>query len=96
MAKTQEELNALKQEYETVINKLQELTEDELSQVAGGNPLEVLPIAIIELLYGGNRCEICEDQPHKYALKNHYMNKHGMSYEEAMAYVPPELRDKQW
>ena len=37
MAKTQEELNALKQEYETVTNKLQELTENELSEVTGGS-----------------------------------------------------------
>ena len=37
MAKTQEELNELKNEYETLNNKLQELTEDELMQVAGGD-----------------------------------------------------------
>ena len=36
MAKTQEELNELKNEYETLNNKLQELTEDELMQVTGG------------------------------------------------------------
>ena len=36
MAKTQEELNELKNEYELVTNKLKELTEDELKQVAGG------------------------------------------------------------
>ncbi|MBQ0036895.1 MAG: bacteriocin [Firmicutes bacterium] len=36
MAKTQEELNQLKEEYETLTNKLKELTEDELKQVAGG------------------------------------------------------------
>ena len=38
MAKTQEELNQLKTEYETLTNKLQELTEDELKQVTGGYP----------------------------------------------------------
>ena len=38
MAKTQEELNQLKNEYESLANKLQELTEDELKQVTGGYP----------------------------------------------------------
>ena len=36
MAKTQEELNQLKNEYETLNNKLNELTEDELKSVTGG------------------------------------------------------------
>ena len=34
--KTQEELNALKEEVEIVSKKLQELTEEELAQVIGG------------------------------------------------------------
>ena len=34
--KTQEELNALKEEYESLNNKLQELNEEELKQVTGG------------------------------------------------------------
>ena len=37
MAKTQEELNALKEEVETLNEKLHELTEDELAQVSGGS-----------------------------------------------------------
>lgn len=37
MAKTKEELNTLKTEYETLNNKLKELNEDELKQVIGGN-----------------------------------------------------------
>ena len=37
MAKTQEELNALKEEVETLNNKLKELTDEELAQVTGGN-----------------------------------------------------------
>ena len=37
MAKTKEELNELKNEYETLNNKLKELTEEELSEVTGGN-----------------------------------------------------------
>ena len=36
MAKTQEELNAIKKEIETLNNKLKELTDEELKQVAGG------------------------------------------------------------
>ena len=42
MAKTKEELNALKNEYEALNNKLQELTEDELMLVTGGNWFDVL------------------------------------------------------
>ena len=34
--KTKEELNALKEEIESLSKKLTELTEDELTQVAGG------------------------------------------------------------
>ena len=34
--KTKEELNALKEEVETLNKKLHELTEEELAQVAGG------------------------------------------------------------
>ena len=34
--KTKEELNALKEEVETLIKKLAELTEEELAQVSGG------------------------------------------------------------
>ena len=34
--KTKEELNALKEEVETVSKKLHELTDEELAQVAGG------------------------------------------------------------
>ena len=37
MAKTQEELNQLKIEYEALNNKLNELSEDELGYVTGGN-----------------------------------------------------------
>ena len=39
MAKTQEELNLLKIEYETVTNKLKELNEDELKQITGGEDI---------------------------------------------------------
>ena len=37
--KTKEELNALKEEVETVSKKLHELTDEELEQVAGGGVL---------------------------------------------------------
>ena len=36
MAKTQEELNVLKNEFESLSKKLAELTEEELKQVSGG------------------------------------------------------------
>ena len=38
MSKTKEELNTLKEEVEAVNEKLQELTPEELKQVAGGYP----------------------------------------------------------
>ena len=41
MTKTKEELTQLKTEYETLNNKLKELSEDELSIVTGGNNLFV-------------------------------------------------------
>ena len=37
MSKTKEELNKLKEEVEAVNEKLQELTDEELEQVTGGN-----------------------------------------------------------
>ena len=40
--KTKEELNALKEEIETVNKKLAELTEEELAQVSGGNWMGLL------------------------------------------------------
>ena len=39
MAKTIEELNELKNEYESLSSKLKELNEDELKQVIGGNDI---------------------------------------------------------
>lgn len=39
MTKTKEELNTLKIEYETLTNKLKELTEDELNIVTGGSDI---------------------------------------------------------
>ena len=40
--KTAEELNALKEEVETVSRKLAELTEEELAQVSGGSTDDVI------------------------------------------------------
>ena len=40
MTKTKEELNTLKNEYETVTNKLIEVNDDELENVTGGSALE--------------------------------------------------------
>ena len=39
MAKTKEELNELKKEYETLNSKLKELTEEELNMVTGGEDI---------------------------------------------------------
>ena len=44
--KTKEELNALKQEVETVNEKLQELTEEEIAQVSGGKPFVLPPVPV--------------------------------------------------
>ena len=42
MAKTQEELNELKQELDTLTNELKELTDEELIIVSGGlKPVEI-------------------------------------------------------
>ena len=42
--KTKEELNALKEEVETLNKKLHELTDEELAQVSGG---EYLPYSVL-------------------------------------------------
>ena len=42
--KTKEELNALKEEVETVSKKLHELTEEERAQVSGGAPVIGPPV----------------------------------------------------
>ena len=45
--KTKEELNALKEEVETVSKKLHELTDEELAQVSGGmSERELLELAM--------------------------------------------------
>ena len=52
--KTKEELNALKEEVETVSRKLHELTEEELAQVSGGLDPDVLRIRpVIETVVVG-------------------------------------------
>ena len=56
MAKTQEELNAIKEDVETLNNKLNELTDEELAQVTGGSKkADIISIAtgmIIEIKTG--------------------------------------------
>ena len=48
--KTKEELNALKEEVETVSKKLHELTEEELEQVTGGifNPADIESMGVLK------------------------------------------------
>ncbi len=57
MAKTKEELNALKEEVEAVSKKLRELTVEELEQVSGGtaNQGETLPCP--QCIYSYSLCE---------------------------------------
>ena len=52
--KTKEELNALKEEVETVSKKLHELTEEELAQVSGG----VVPDFIFKYVFETSVFEI--------------------------------------
>ena len=47
MSKTKEELDALKEEVEAVNEKLQELTEEELAQVSGGQSVNGGGIVVI-------------------------------------------------
>ena len=46
MSKSKEELNKLKEEDETVNEKLQELTPEEIAQVSGGKPFVPPPVPI--------------------------------------------------
>ena len=50
--KTKEELNALKEEVETVSRKLHELTEEELAQVTDGAPPVVEDLIIDSTIKG--------------------------------------------
>ena len=45
--KTNEELNALKEEVETLNKKLHELTDGELAQVSGGQLLTAEPLPLV-------------------------------------------------
>ena len=58
MAKTQEEIIKLKQEYEELNSKLKELNDDELNQVTGGIDFEqgkfILTRANQEEIFNGN------------------------------------------
>ena len=46
MPKTKEELNTLKVEYETLNNKLRELSEEELNVVTGGKDIVKLGLSL--------------------------------------------------
>ena len=58
MAKTKEELQALKDEYKTLTVKLQELTEDELKQVVGGTQENTCPRGKTEM---DQECKNCSE-----------------------------------
>lgn len=58
--KTKEELKQLKEEYELINNKLKELSEEELKQVAGGNDIDIEIFnnwEILPTITGFNSCE---------------------------------------
>lgn len=53
MSKTKEELNALKEEMETLTTKLKELTDDELKEITGG-AISINPQSNIIKVYDEN------------------------------------------
>ena len=57
--KTKEELTQLKQEYESLATKLQELTEDELKKVAGGHYYNI-PVGGNGPVNPDDSCPLCE------------------------------------
>ena len=60
--KTKEELNALKEEVETVSKKLHELTDEELAQVSGsGRERYILPIDLHPCEYNNETCPYKDD-----------------------------------
>ena len=67
MAKTQEELNALKEEVETLNKKLHELTDEELAQVSGGGASDIISFRSAtyngENLYPGHSSTLSEERP---------------------------------
>ena len=62
MAKTQEELNQLKQECKTLANKLKELNDDELELVAGGirDEISASGLTKVGLLIAYGECYITD------------------------------------
>lgn len=59
MAKTQGELNILKNEYESLNNKLKELTENELKKVVGGYHYDI-PAGGGNPVSPDDSCPLCE------------------------------------
>lgn len=55
MAKTKEELNQIKAEYESLNNKLMELTEDELEEVCSGVSIWDIAVKLKEKFNIGNK-----------------------------------------
>ena len=100
--KTKEKLNALKKEVETESKERQKLTDEELEQVNGGVGLLIMLGSIGLISSGGTmNCPYqgCNSIIASRALKNHLVNQHGFSVEDAMSYIyanDPELAAKQW
>ena len=55
MAKSQEELNQIKNEYENLTTELKELSEEELSVVADGSEQETLLRALFPVIFANNQ-----------------------------------------
>ena len=66
MAKTIEELNTLKTEYETLTVKLKELTENELGYVTGGNYVRLATsfLCDIDCNFNPNTCTVKKETGH--------------------------------
>ncbi|MDO4941071.1 MAG: hypothetical protein Q4E33_05215 [Erysipelotrichaceae bacterium] len=100
MAKTQDELNKLKQECIQLTGKIKELTEEDLKQIAGGEgegeALTELGRFLALVLGGGAwKCEDCGAEVSAQYVRNHFIYQHGLSEEEAMEKVPESLRSIQ-
>ena len=98
--KTKEELKVIKEEVDTLNEKLAELTDEELEQVSGGSGADspiITDLIFGEILGAGHAtCRLCGDNPAARALANHLVNFHGYTREDALAAVPEKIRGIQW
>ena len=103
MAKTQEELNAIKFELETLNNKIKELNEEELENIAGGM-ISFEPL--YELLHKNNitKYQLLKDDvltpAHLTRLTTHhnfledFCKKHNIDLEELLEYIKNKTNEQ--